>query len=160
MPRWFNIAGPCFAPDHYMVPPARRAVEAATLIDQGRWFSLVSGRQTGKTTVVRHLMRAINTQGTHRALWVDLQTARGIDDSSRAFATVLSVLDAVASEAGLPAPDAAQRAELLAVPERAVQRYVSALCGASDRPLVLLLDEADVLTGAAMVSFLTQLRAV
>ena len=68
MPRWFNIAGPCVAPDHYMIPPARRAVEAAALIEQGRWFSLVSGRQTGKTTVVRHLMRAINAQGTHRAL--------------------------------------------------------------------------------------------
>ena len=38
MPRWFNIAGPCFADEHYMIPPERRAVEARELIDQGRWL--------------------------------------------------------------------------------------------------------------------------
>ena len=143
-----------------MIPPARRAVEAAALIDQGRWFSLVSGRQTGKTTVVQHLTEALTAHGELRAVWVDLETARGIDDPARAFAAVLDVFDEVASREGLSAPDAAQREELLAVPERSVQRYVSSLCAASDRPLVLLLDEADVLTGTAMVSFLTQLRAL
>ena len=51
MTRWFNVAGPCVATRHYMIPAARRAVEAEKLIDEGRWFSLVSGRQTGKTTV-------------------------------------------------------------------------------------------------------------
>ncbi|MFO0626665.1 MAG: endonuclease NucS [Polyangiales bacterium] len=160
MPRWFNIAGPCFAQEHYMIPPARRAVEAAALIEQGRWFSLVSGRQTGKTTVVQHLTEALTAEGRLRAVWVDLETARGIDDPARAFAAVLDVFDEVATREGLSAPDAAQREELLSVPERSVQRYVSSLCAASDRPLALLLDEADVLTGAAMVSFLTQLRAL
>ena len=145
-----------------MIPPARRAVEAATLIEQGRWFSLVSGRQTGKTTVVRHLMRAINAQGTRRALWIDLETARGIDDPVRAFTTVLAALDRTlardASALPRPSPDAV--VALLKTPEEALLNYISSLCAASDRPLVLLLDESDVLTGAAMVSFLTQLRAL
>src|SRR5207253_1291075 len=43
-------------------------------------------------------------------------------------------------------------------PASAVGAYVSALCAAGGRPLVLLFDEADCLTGATMVSFLTQLR--
>ena len=162
MPRWFNIAGPCFAREHYMIPPARRAVEAAALIAQGRWFSLVSGRQTGKTTVVQHLTEALTTAGTHRALWVDLQTARGIDDPASAFATVFAAFDrTVARDAPAlprPTPDAVE--QHLKTPGEALVNYVSALCGASDRPLVLLLDEADVLTGPAMVSFLTQLRAL
>ncbi len=46
-----------------MIPAARRATEAATLIGQGRWFSLVSGRQTGKTTVVQHLAATLNAEG-------------------------------------------------------------------------------------------------
>ncbi|WP_437292013.1 ATP-binding protein [Sorangium sp. So ce406] len=37
-------------------------------------------------------------------------------------------------------------------------RYLRDLAARSDRPLVLLFDEADGLVGAAMVSFLTQLR--
>ena len=162
MPRWFNIAGPCFAQDHYMIPPARRAVEAAALIEQGRWFSLVSGRQTGKTTVVQHLTEALTAEGKLRAVWVDLETARGIDDPARAFTTVLAALDRTLARdaSALPRPSADAVVALLKTPEEALLNYLSSLCAASDRPLVLLLDEADVLTGPAMVSFLTQLRAL
>ena len=109
---------------------------------------------------MQHLTHAINAQGTHRALWVDLEIARGIDDPACAFEAVFAAFEAVAIKAGLTVPDAEARAAMLAVPPVAVQRYLSALCAASERPLVLLLDEADVLTGPAMVSFLTQLRAL
>lgn len=44
-------------------------------------------------------------------------------------------------------------------PERAVLGSISALAGGSDRPLVLLFDEADGLVGPAMVSSLAQRRA-
>jgi hypothetical protein len=60
----------------------------------------------------------------------------------------------------LTRPDRAAVERLLEVPSEAIVGYMTALCAASDRALVLLLDEADVLTGAAMVSFLTQLRAL
>ncbi len=160
MTRWFNIGGPCYPDEHYMIPAARRAGESATLIGQGRWFSLVSGRQTGKTTVVQHLAATLNAEGKYRALWVDLENVRDLDDPALAFATVLDVLDERATEAGLSGPDKTARAEMLALPPRCLQTYLSALSAASDRPLVLLLDEADVLKGAVMVSFLTQLRAL
>ncbi len=162
MTRWFNIAGPCFVSQHYMIPAERRAVEATTLIDQGRWFSLVSGRQTGKTTVVRHLARALTARGDRYALWVDLQTARDLDDPARAFATMLAVFDRVLARdlPDLTRPSRDDVARLLETPEEALLVYLSALCAASDRPVVLLFDEADVLKGAAMVSFLTQLRAL
>ena len=65
-----------------MIPPARRAVEAAALIAQGRWFSRVSGRQTGKTPVVQHLTEALTAEGTLRAVWVELKTARGTPGGS------------------------------------------------------------------------------
>ena len=82
-----------------MIPAARRAMEAAALIAQGRWFSLASGRQTGKTTVVRHLMRAINAQGTHRVLWVDIEEARGVSEPEVAFRTVMNLIDDAAARA-------------------------------------------------------------
>ena len=57
-------------------------------------------------------------------------------------------------------PTAEQVAGWLSDPRRALVHYLRALATASDRPLVLLFDEADVLEGDAMVSFLTQLREV
>ena len=91
MPRWFNIAGPCFAPDHYMVPPARRAVEAATLID---WLTryaarLASDPQPGD--VRRSRMDATNPWVVPRN-WL-LQQA--IDAAERGDTTELQALLAV-----------------------------------------------------------------
>ncbi len=160
MTRWFNIGGPCFADEHYMIPAERRAAEAATLIEQGRWFSLVSGRQTGKTTVVQHLAEALNAAGQYRALWVDVQTTRGLDDPAVAFRELSLCVTRAAQLEALSPPSADAVERWLAAPSSALVEYVHALCAGSDRPLVLLFDEADVLRGEAMVSFLTQLRAL
>ena len=145
-----------------MIPVARRAVELVELLEQGRWFALVSGRQTGKTTVVQSLADTLVARGERLVVWVDLETARGLDDPREAFATVLHTLDrSLALQApALRRPGDEEVARWLAVPTEALLGYLGAVCAASDRPVVLLFDEADVLTGAAMVSFLTQLRAM
>ena len=162
MTRWFNIAGPCYPDEHYMVPVERRAAGATRLIEEGRWFSLVSGRQTGKTTVTQHLAGALSSRGHGLVLWIDLETARGLEDPATAFAAILALLDpAVARDApALPRPSAEEMALMLEVPSGALVAYLRAICGASDRPVVLLFDEADVLVGPAMISFLAQLRAL
>ena len=162
MARWFNIAGPCFPSEHYMIPVARRAVEVVELLSQGRWFSLVSGRQTGKTTVVQSLADELSARSDDLVLWVDLETARGIDDPREAFATILWVFERTLTlhAPTLRRPSDEEVARMLQVPTEALVSYLGAVCAASDRPVVLLLDEADVLTGPAMVSFLTQLRAM
>jgi type II secretory pathway predicted ATPase ExeA len=162
MPRWFNIAGPCFADEHFMIPPERRAVEALELIAQGRWFVLVSGRQTGKTTLLQTLARTITAQGQHLALWVDLQTARVTSEMADTLRLVLHALDREVARAvpTLARPPSGDVEQWLNAPGDALVRYLGALCAASERPLVVLFDEADVLTGTAMVSFLTQLRTL
>ena len=68
MTRWFHIAGPCDPREHYMIPPERRLTEARALIEQGRFFSLVAGRQTGKTTSVLWLLDHLNAGGERSAL--------------------------------------------------------------------------------------------
>jgi type II secretory pathway predicted ATPase ExeA len=162
MPRWFNIAGPCFAQEHYMLPPERRLGDAMELIEQGRWFALVSGRQTGKTTVAQSLATTLTARGDRLALWIDLETVREIDDMREAFTTLLRILDRVLLRhaPALRRPGDTEIARLLEAPAEALVGYLHAVCAASDRPLVLLFDEADVLVGAPMVSFLTQLRAL
>ena len=157
----FNTAGPCLPGEHYMLPPERRLGRVLELIDDRKYFTLHSGRQTGKTTCAFWLVDHLNASGRQGAVWVDLQTAREQPDLDRALPVILSELDrAFARDVpslGRPAPEEIKA--LLAIPERAVLGYLSAMQAGSDRPLVLLFDEADGLVGRTMVSFLAQLRA-
>lgn len=144
-----------------MLPPERRLGRVLELIDDRKYFTLHSGRQTGKTTCAFWLVDHLNASGRYRAAWVDLQTAREQPDLDRAFPIILGELDRATARdlpsLVRPAPEETER--LLAIPERAVLGYLSILAEHSDRPLVLLFDEADGLVGPAMGSFLAQLRA-
>jgi hypothetical protein len=154
----FNTAGPCFPDEHYMLPPERRLGRIRELIDDGKYFTLHAGRQTGKTTSAQWLTEHYNAGARYSSVWFDLQAARDQPDPARAFATVLGMLDMSVAETlpGLGAP--AGRERFLDVPETAVIRYLHDLAARSPRPLVVFFDETDCLVGAAMVSFLTQLR--
>ncbi len=155
----FNVAGPCFPDEHYMLPPERRLGRVMELVEEGKYFTLHAGRQTGKTTSAQWLAEHYNAGERYRAVWFDLETARDQPDPARAFVTVLSKLDMGVKQAlpdlGVPA----ERARFLDDPDTAVVRYLRDLSARSARPLVVLFDEADCLVGASMVSFLTQLRA-
>ncbi|MCC6555432.1 MAG: AAA-like domain-containing protein [Polyangiaceae bacterium] len=157
----FNVAGPCIPGEHYMLPPERRLGRVLELIEDRKYFTLHAGHQTGKTTSLMWLERHINEAGRRRALWVDVQTARENPDPVQAFRTILGLFDRVLPRRhpDLPRPDRAAIDELLRDPPTAILKYLTRLCEASDRPLVLLFDEVDGLVGETMVSFLTQLRA-
>jgi hypothetical protein len=154
----FNVAGPCFPGEHYMLPPERRLGRVMELIDDGLYFTLHAGRQTGKTTSVQWLTGHYNGGERVRAVWFDLQIARDQPDLHKAFTTVLNVLDMGVArslpDVGIPA----HRERLIDDPASSVLRYLQDLCARAPRPLVVFFDEADCLVGAAMVSFLTQLR--
>lgn len=154
----FNTAGPCIPGEHYMLPPERRLGAVLRLIERQRYFTLHAGRQTGKTTSARWVVDHLNREGRFRALWVDIQIAREEPDPARAFEAVRYCLDAAVDgdlpDLGRPAEDARS----VEPASSFVLRYLRDLAARSDRPLVVLFDEADGLVGATMVSFLTQLR--
>jgi len=155
----FNIAGPCIPGEHYMVPPERRLGPALELIDDGKYFTLTAGRQTGKTTSLYWLVTHYRETGTAAAIWVDLQIAREQHEPAVAFDAILRCLDEAVEtdlpEVGVPG----DRASYLAAPMAALVLYLRDLARRCPLPLVVLFDEADGLIGAPMVSFLTQLRA-
>ena len=157
---YFNTSGPCVPGQHHMLPPERRLDRAMELVEQGRYFVLRSGRQTGKTTCARWLVKRYNAGDSYSAAWVDLQTAREQPDPSRGFRTVLNELDrAVRRDLDHPLSDVPEQDQLLQDPATAVQRYLGALARCVPRPVVLFFDEADGLVAETMVSFLTQLRS-
>jgi hypothetical protein len=154
----FNAGGPCVPGEHYMLPPERRLGRVMELIDDGKYFTLHAGRQTGKTTSARWLCAHYNKGDRYRAVWIDVQGAKEKPDPAVAFKTLLNELDALVERAlpGFGVPAARER--LLDDPHTAVLRYLQDLSARCRLPLVMLFDEADGLVGEAMVSFLTQLR--
>jgi hypothetical protein len=154
----FNTAGPCVPGEHYMLPPSLRLGRVRELVDEGKYFTLQSGRQTGKTTSAQWLVDHYNAGERYRAIWVDIQAAREEPDLAAAFRTVIGAFDVAVQQSlgdvGVPA----ELARSLDDPRTVVLRYLRDLAARSPRPLVVLIDEADSLVGPAMVSFLTQLR--
>lgn len=154
----FNTAGPCIPGEHYMLPPERRLRRVLRLIESRKYFTLHAGRQTGKTTSARWLVEHLNREGHFRALWIDIQIAREEPSPAIAFEAVLYALDAAVErdlpDLGCPA-DAVRRVDPAST---FVLRYLRDLAARSDKPLVMLFDEADGLVGTTMISFLTQLR--
>jgi hypothetical protein len=123
-----------------MVPPGRRLGPALELIDEGKYFTLTAGRQTGKTTSLRWLVGHYREVGTASAIWVDLQIAREEPDPAVAFDAILRCLDwsveTYLPGVGLPA----ERASYLAAPAAAVERYLQDLSRRCPLPLVVLFD--------------------
>src|SRR3954471_23689144 len=93
----FNTSGPCFPGEHYMLPPERRLGRVMELVDDGKFFTLHAGRQTGKTTSAQWLADHYNAGERYRAIWVDIETARERPDPAAAFRTLLTKLDMTVS---------------------------------------------------------------
>ena len=55
-----------------MLPPERRLGRVLELIDDRKFFTLHAGRQTGKTTSARWIVRHLNAGAQLRAVWVDI----------------------------------------------------------------------------------------
>ncbi len=154
---YFNTSGPCVPGEHYMLSPERRFRHVLKLIDERKYFTLHAGRQTGKSTAAQWLVERLNRGAQYRALWVDVQTARGEPDPAKAFKTVLAKLDTAMQmylpELPMPSADA-----LLDDPRTCILGYLREVSSRIEHPLVVLFDEVDCLVGDAMVLFLTQLR--
>lgn len=160
MARQFNTTGPCSAEKHYMLPPERRLPGLLPLIEHELYFVLHAARQTGKTTTMRAFAERLRGLG-YAAAHVTLEESQGVEAVDEAEPIWLAAIDDAA---------AAQLPPELRPPPRAAWReresstrlrqWLAAWCEAqSPRRVVLLLDEADIVTGPALISLLRQLRA-
>lgn len=160
MPRYFNTTGPCDAQMHYLLAPEARSPDLLPYIQQELYFVLHAARQTGKTTAMRGLAARLRSLG-YVAVWATLEESQGMEAVENAEPLWLRALERGAAfalpEAARP-PDPASW--LKEEPGSRLSRYLSAWCEkVAPAPVVLLLDEADVVSGPALVSLLRQLRA-
>lgn len=155
--RKFNTAGPCEPDRHYMIEPIGRLPDARQLVADGSYFVVHAPRQTGKTTTLRALAKALTAEGSVVAVHVSMETGAPLSDDIGA--AELAVLDAWRSSVQQQLPVALCPASWVdAPPGRRVGAALGGWARALPRPLVVILDEIDALRDAALISVLRQLR--
>jgi hypothetical protein len=155
MSRFFNVAGPCDPSKHYMLGPEARNPDLLPLIEREQYFVLHAARQTGKTTAMRAFAARLRSLG-YAAVWSTLEQSQGFEDVGAAEALWLRALERQGSLQGVPSPDPGPSMGVAAGDR--LLHFVGRWAASLDRPLVLLLDEADVVQGEPLISLLRQLR--
>lgn len=158
MPKWFNTAGPCKADIHYMLPPLGRLPNLTRLIEQQGYFVVHAPRQVGKTTAMLALAQQLTASGNYTALMVSAEVGAPFPHDPGAAEAAMLGSWRDRAENHLPTelwpppwPDAA--------PGQRLQAALRAWAKASPRPLVILIDEIDILQDATLISVLRQLRS-
>ena len=160
MSRFFNTTGACNPRDHYMLPPEARLPQLLTLVERKQLFVVHAARQTGKTTAMHAFAALLRTRG-FAAVRATLEASQGEEQVEIAELRWIGAIGRAASEQlseahAAPPVELAQQAEI----GGRLWAWLSAWSSAvAPTPVVLLLDEADVVQGPAMISLLRQLRA-
>jgi hypothetical protein len=156
--RRFNTTGPCEPSRHYMVPPLERLPEARGLVEQGDYFVLHAPRQSGKTTTLRALARALTADGIFAALHFSCETGEpaGDDYVSAQQAILIEIRERARIELPpeLLPPDPWPATE----PAGLLRLALSEWARRCPRKLALFFDEIDALRGESLRLVLRQLR--
>ena len=160
MSRIFNITGPCDPKRHYTIDALRMlGNEIFTLIDQEEYFVIHAARQSGKTTLLLELARQINSGGKYYALYCTLENVQAAPNAAEGIPAIIGVIkNALVS---YQFPNARSFKENIDMSDHysALQMALTEYCRGIDKPLVILFDETDCLSGQTLISFLRQLRS-
>lgn len=163
MEKFFNTAGPNRLDYNYTIDPLSRfdLEEILMLIAQQKYFVLHAPRQTGKTSCMLALRDYLNQKGEYLAVYANIEAGQAARNNVKS--AVDSSCGVIARETSLIMKD--KMAEELREttreldPNEMLSTFLSRLCQALDKPLVLMLDEIDALVGDSLVSILRQIRS-
>ena len=163
MERFFNTAGPNKADKHYTLAPLKRfdLEDILSLIEQERYFVLHAPRQTGKTSCMYALRDYLNKSGEYISVYANVEGGQA--SRTDVESVVKSTVDTIAREIRLllddNAMDAIRDSAMTVARDSVLSEYLSNICRALPKPLVLILDEIDALVGDSLVSVLRQIRS-
>jgi type II secretory pathway predicted ATPase ExeA len=157
MSRWFNIAGPCKADKHYMLPATSRLPDLEQLIERENYFVIHAPRQTGKTTAMLALANQLTSSGRYTAVMVSAEAGAPYNhDPEKAESIILRTWHS-AIKARLP-QELQPSNWVDANTEPLIRDVLRVWAETSSRPLVIFIDEIDTLQDEALISVLRQLR--
>ena len=159
--RYFNTNGPIIPARHYHVPPLFRVDLPAILrrIDDSQYFVFHAPPQSGKTTFLLSLRDRLNATGSYKCVYVNVE----ISQAGRAdvYGAVRAMLGALWIRSELPLVQIGYTwLEMLkkSGADGALFDFLSYWASIERRPLVLILDDIDALSGDSLISVLWQLR--
>ncbi len=148
--RVFNTSGPCDPAKHYTVMRETLVAEGQKLVDQGRYFTIFSPRQAGKTTWFQLLFRQLQEQG-YTPVWISLEGLSTLASAEFYHALAHFLRRELAVE-GIELTETFANAFQ-------VQLFFEKLHEKVDR-LVLVIDEFEAIPEAVTSEFLHSLRAL
>ncbi|MDR1408528.1 MAG: hypothetical protein LBJ23_10875, partial [Tannerella sp.] len=156
--RYFNTAGPCNRTEHYMIEASSRLHGVEKLIDMKQYFVIHAARQSGKTTYLKDLTQRLNAGGKYYALYCSLEGVQGIADPEKGIPAIINCMKDDFLYSNIPGGDRFARDADLTNYVRVLKTELTRFCMQSDKPLVILFDEADCLSEGTLILFLRQLR--
>ena len=166
MPKKFNVTGDCKPKLHYMVDLQSRLKQIKALVDDGQYFTINKGRQYGKTTTLRALRSYL--QNDYDVILLDFQKQMSpmklADESLFSAAMVNAVKRELQQHAELFEHAFQNVTDTLNTLKNAFSivelfDFLTDICSASDKPIVLMIDEVDQAADSQVfISFLSQLR--
>lgn len=141
-----------------MIPPLSRNKNVEFLIEEGLYFVIHAARQTGKTTLIQHIVDKINSENTFYALYCSLESVQVFTEPEKGIPEILSNIMFAVKHSDIP-----NKNELIFESEKinyssVIKDYFSSICDLTDKPLILLIDEIDGLQNGTLITFLRQLR--
>lgn len=153
MGKRFNITGLCYPDKHYMVDLGSRLAKIKKMVDYGDYFVISRARQYGKTTTLRALEAYLNKEYAVVLLSFQGLGAASFQDEYTFVRTFLKEFLEAFPKNSVSVSGQSQIAfddlkNMLEGEERQVGladafRLLSKLCGACEKPVVLMVDEVD-----------------
>ena len=165
----FNTAGCCIPDKHYMVNIDDKLEKIKKLVDDGSYFVINRARQYGKTTTLSALAQYLKEQ--YAVVFLDFQMMSESDFQDEAtfvnsFVEIFlaeirakkEIQDALSVSALAELENAETSGKIKGL--RNLFTCLSTLCGKSEKPIVLMIDEVDSASNnQVFLDFLAQLRA-
>jgi hypothetical protein len=141
-----------------MIEAATRLQGVEQLIDMEQYFVIHAARQSGKTTYLNDLAGRLNASGRYYALYCSLESVQGIADPEKAIPKIVKKIKHVLKLYNIPHGDNFAKDADYDDYTGVLNIELTMLCTSLDKPLILLFDEADCLSGGTLITFLRQLR--
>jgi hypothetical protein len=145
-----------------MLPVIPRLEKVDELLNTRLYFILHAPRQSGKTTYLKFMTDKINNEGQWYALNCTLGTLKNTVDENDALTKVVSQINMAMTRSLVKTiSEKAYSYDYLPgmkAPDSKVATILNHLCKDLDKDLIVFFDEADLLSGHGLISFLAQVR--
>ncbi len=164
--RYFNVTADCKPGFHYMVDIEPKLQKIKAMIDKGEYFTINRARQYGKTTTLRALRQFLKND--YVVISLDFQmmsTSKFRNENTFSVAFAEDFLDSLENLEEAISPEQTFLLKEALVNDNGrfelfeLFRYLSKVCSAAPKPIVLLIDEVDsAANNQVFLDFLAQLR--